>query len=136
MALRYLFLFILILFLFGCPPGPQRMYSGPRLEPAKESTIRVQDPTGDKKLRIVLVDAKTTVGFFKRMFTGWAVEVKVPPGKHDVRLIFNAGLFQGWGDLWIVTCPGKTYIAKWLIQGYQGQMWFEEKETGKRVGGN
>ena len=106
------------------------------LEPAKESTIITQGITGDRELRIVLVDEEMTMSFFKRIFSGWAIEVKVPPGKHDIRLIYKTLLWHNVRDFWIVACSGKIYIAKAQTLGYQTDMWIEDKETGKRVGGN
>ena len=134
MTARYLFAFILILTFSGCMAPPQRMYSGPQLEPDKESKIRTQE-TGTVfwTYGIMLVDGKRTQSGFKNFVHGWVKEVTVLPGKHDIRLMFHMG-GEYTGDFWVVTCPGKTYVAKFDNE-YGFKMWFEDEETGKRVGG-
>jgi hypothetical protein len=115
------------------------MYSGPQLGPVEESTITTEVVAGDPApaLKISSVDGKKTVNFFERWFTGWATRVKVAPGKHDLHLIFHTGSWIKTGSLWVVTCPGKTYIARarYVDEDKETQMWIEDEETGKRVGG-
>jgi hypothetical protein len=134
----YFPMLVLVLFLSGCiPPQTQKMYSGPQLEPAKESTITTNDLTGNPVpgLRISSVDGKKTVNIFIRWMTGSATEVKVTPGKHDIGLLFNTGTSLHRQDLWLVACPGKTYDAKARYDENETQMWIEDPESGNRVGG-
>ena len=124
--------------LSGCIPVPPtaKMYPGPQLDKNIESTIITTTAarTWDElRIRIILVDGKSALNFFKAMYYGNATEVKVAPGKHDIRLSYSAG-FQYIGDFWLVTCPGKTYIAKADAE-YGVKMWIEDAETGKKVGG-
>jgi len=113
------------------------MYSGPQLEPAKESTITTNDLTGNPApgLRISSVDNEKTINFLQRLFTGPATEVIVMPGKHDIGLLFNTGASLRRENLWLVACPGKIYFAKArYVDENDFQMWIED-EDGNRVGG-
>ena len=137
---HYLFILLFVLSLSACTPSiPQKMYRGPQLEPSQESTITTKSLTGDPMpgLGISSVDGEMTITILKRWFTGSPAEVKVLPGKHDFRLIYNTGYSIRTADLWVVACPGKTYVAKvrQVDVGTEIRMWIEEEESGNRVGG-
>jgi hypothetical protein len=135
---NYLYMLVLVLLLSACiPPQTQTMYSGPPLEPAKESTITTNGLTGDPApgLRISSVDGEKTVSLLIRWMTGPATEVRVTPGKHDIGLLFNTGASLRRENLWLIACPGKIYFAKArYVDENDFQMWIED-EDGNRIGG-
>jgi len=81
------------------------------------------------------IDGENTLNFLKSMFYWPVTEIKVIPGKHDIRFKYKMEFGVSIAELWVVTCPGKSYFAKAVAAGAGSLIWIEDEETGKRVGG-
>ena len=92
-----------------------------------------------ERMRVFAVDdvpvKPLVLGRFSQYRGDHVEEVLLPPGKHRVMFHLDGKIGCGWGYRWFVAEPGKRYVARFEINRLDFQVWLEEKETGKRVGG-
>ncbi len=85
-------------------------------------------------VRIMFVDGVRCVGFLKYLMGGFAGEVTLDPGYHELEIRYAdpnrpSSYFFG------LTCePGKTYRVKSEVVGKAVRIWLEDAETGKLAG--
>jgi len=104
-------------------------------EPGQPATVPVRPEDEweyEYEVRITTIDDKGTAWVWEGLGADSAF---VLPGKHRVRLDYSKHRLHASANLWLVCEPGDTYVAKVRSVGYRIRFWFEDKRTGKVVGG-
>jgi hypothetical protein len=127
------------LLLAGCVPSMQyQAYMGSRLPAEQEvilySLIDGHEPAGPDPERIVFlcVDGQST----KPFMANFAVtnQVMVQPGVHDLLVQYSTGMLFHKGKFELNAEPGKSYLVRRAVNGYQVDLWIEDARTGVHVG--
>lgn len=130
--LRYLALLVTCSTILSCAQPRARMYDGPDLMPDQLSIIR----TDDKKVSIVSIDGKKSVGFIEYMLhnSQWAGEISLKPGEHELYIRYDDSQRHSLYLIKLITLPGHTYLIKNLTYARSARLWLEDSDSKQHIG--
>ena len=137
----FVIIFLLALTMAGCAASRVVMYDGAEVDSSKHAIIRADPEQSGRsfstkgRIGIVRVDGSSTTNFFSYAAHGWAGEVAVLPGKHEMVVRVDYPLSYAMGLLWLVAEAGESYVVKARSKGYSSFIWIENERTGQPTGG-
>jgi hypothetical protein len=118
----------------GCAARDLQTYEGPAQSEDAVITIP-REPENGSVVALIAMDHVTAASMAGVKSWGKVESLRVLPGTHDFRLHWTKSEWQSDYALCLFAKPRHRYTVRAESEGYRLRSWFEDEQTGQRVGG-